>query len=358
MDVHVVAASELTPEHLTAWDRIQRADPTLSSPYFRPEFTLAVEARRGGVEVAVLEAEGRPVGFLPFQRGSWGRARPVGYPLNDFQGWIVSGEAGIDPLALLRRCRLKSLRFDHWLTSQAAWQPFHCVTARSPYMDLTGGFQPYQAARGAHGSEELKQVLRKIRKCQREVGPVRLEQHTTQPEVFETLVGWKTQQCRSTGVASALDVPWIRGLLADLCQRTDAALRGQLSALYIGDRLAAVHLGLRSYEVLHWWFPAYDIEFGKRSPGLMMLVELAQASHEMGLRRIDLGKGEQTYKSNLMTGATLLAEGSVDTRPWSRWMWRRWLAAKDSIRGSRWRGPAHRVNRLLSQTRVWLGAND
>jgi CelD/BcsL family acetyltransferase involved in cellulose biosynthesis len=225
-------------------------------------------------------------------------------------------------------------------------------------MDLSSGFDAYRLARGAGGSEELKQVLRKNRKCQREVGDVRLEHHTSRPEVFESLVAWKTGQCRSTGVASALDVSWIRGLLKDLCQRTEAELHGQLSALYVGDRLAAVHLGLRSHGVLHWWFPAYDAQFGKYSPGLMLLVGLAQSATSSGLARIDLGRGEQTYKSNLMSGATLLAEGSVDTRPWSRWMWQRWLAAKNRIRGSRWRGPAHRVNRLLSQTRVWLGAHD
>jgi CelD/BcsL family acetyltransferase involved in cellulose biosynthesis len=358
MEVHVVPAGELTPGHLAAWDRIQRSDPTLHSPYFRAEFTQAVAARRGGVEVAVLNESGRHVGFLPYQRGRWGRGRPVGFPLNDFQGWIVMGEAALDPLGLLQACRLKSLRFDHWLASQVSWQPFHCVTARSSYIDLSAGFAAYQAARSAGGSEELKHVLRKERKCQREVGAVRVEHDSRSAELFEALVAWKTQQCRSTGVASALDVSWIRSLLFDLWQREDPALRGQLSALYIGDRLAAVHLGVRSFDVLHWWFPAYDAQFGKYSPGTMLLVEMTRAAESIGLRRIDLGKGEQEFKRNLMTGATLVAEGSVDTLSWSRWMWRSWLTAKDRIRGSRWHGAAHRVNRLLSQTRVWLGASD
>lgn len=358
MNVQVVPARELTPEHVAAWDEIQQANPALRSPYFRPEFTQAVAALRGGVEVAVLRQDGRIAGFLPFQRGRLGRARPVGFPLNDFQGWIVGDDFQMEPLKLLEACRLRSLRFDHWLASQSAWQPYGCVTARSPYIDLSAGFPAYQVARGANGSEELKQVLRKTRKCQREIGPVRLEQHTSETDVLDTLLAWKTQHCRQTGVASALDVPWIRQLLRDLWQRGDERLRGQLSALYVGDKLAAVHFGLRSCDVLHWWFPAYDAQFGKYSPGTMLLVEMAKAAESIGLRRIDLGKGEQEFKINLMTGATLLAEGSVDTLGWSRWMWRGWLAAKDRIRGSRWRGAAHRVNRLLSQTRVWLGASE
>ena len=41
-------ASQLTPEQVQAWSRLQREDPAVDSPFFRPEFTQAVAAIRAG----------------------------------------------------------------------------------------------------------------------------------------------------------------------------------------------------------------------------------------------------------------------------------------------------------------------
>ena len=42
MNVTVVRANELSPEHLSRWSMLQEADPQLASPYLCPEFTVAV----------------------------------------------------------------------------------------------------------------------------------------------------------------------------------------------------------------------------------------------------------------------------------------------------------------------------
>ena len=54
--------------------------------------------------------------------------------------------------------------------------------------------------------------------------------------------------------------------------------QGVLSGLYIGEKLVAAHFGMRSRRVLHWWFPAYDPELGKYSPGAQLLLELSRAA--------------------------------------------------------------------------------
>jgi CelD/BcsL family acetyltransferase involved in cellulose biosynthesis len=64
--------------------------------------------------------------------------------------------------------------------------------------------------------------------------------------------------------------------------------------------------------VLHWWFPAYDRKFSQYSPGIILLLRMAQALALDGVRAIDLGKGEARYKSALMTGAVELREGFVE----------------------------------------------
>jgi hypothetical protein len=125
------------------------------------------------------------------------------------------------------------------------------------------------------------------------------------------------------------------------------AFSGVLSALYVGNRLAAVHLGMRSFGVLHFWFPAYDPELGKYSPGLVLLVEMARAAAALGIRRIDLGRGNERYKRSLMSGAIPLAEGAVDLRPAAALLQRGWLHMRESLRGSLLHLPARYVVRSI-----------
>src|SRR5262249_60202139 len=64
--VTVVRAAELTSQHVDAWSRIQRGNPVLDSPFFRPEFVQQVARFRSDVEVAVLECDGQAIGFFAF----------------------------------------------------------------------------------------------------------------------------------------------------------------------------------------------------------------------------------------------------------------------------------------------------
>jgi CelD/BcsL family acetyltransferase involved in cellulose biosynthesis len=79
--------------------------------------------------------------------------------------------------------------------------------------------------------------------------------------------------------------------------------------------LVAAHFGIRSRRIWHWWFPAYDREFARYSPGLILLVEMMRAAEGLGLERIDLGRGEALYKRRLMTGAATVYSGCVETGP-------------------------------------------
>ena len=87
---------------------------------------------------------------------------------------------------------------------------------------------------------------------------------------------------------------------------------GMLSSVYAGDRLAAVHFGMRSHAVWHWWFPTYDLDLDKYSPGLILLLELARQAPGLGLIRLDLGRGHARYKTAFASGATPLIEGSIE----------------------------------------------
>lgn len=313
MHIEVVKPADLTPDQIAAWSGLQAGDARFRSPFFRPEFTLAVGAVRKDVEVAILEDQQRLVGFFPYQRGPGNVAAPVGGRFSDYQGVVVRGDLIWHPQELLKACCLAAWNFDHLLAGQLPLAAFHRRQSSSPYMDVSQGFAVYRATRENKHSNEISEVLRKGRKVGRDIGPLRLETNC-QPAVLETLLSWKRAQYRRTGVVDVLEPEWTRALLNHVMSCQTSAFAGMLSAIYFGDRLASIHFDMRSNDTLHGWFSAYDSELSRHSPGSLHLLELARAAESLGLRTIDLGKGDEYYKRRLMTAATPLAEGFVDRR--------------------------------------------
>jgi CelD/BcsL family acetyltransferase involved in cellulose biosynthesis len=122
----------------------------------------------------------------------------------------------------------------------------------------------------------------------------------------------------------------------------------------VGDRLAAVNLCMRSNHVLHSWFPAYDVEFSKYSVGLILLVETARAAESLGIKRIDLGKGDEPYKRDFMSGATMVAEGSVERSPLTYRARSGWHHAREYVKASPLADSARRLARWLRPAHAWL----
>jgi CelD/BcsL family acetyltransferase involved in cellulose biosynthesis len=348
----VIPAKELSSDLVAAWSDLQRADPNVDSPFFRPEFTQAVAAVRDDVEVAVLEDGGAVVGFFPFQRGKDKIGRPVGGRLSDFQGVVARRDYAIDPPQLLHGCGLRAWYFDHLIAAQGAFAPFHWTGAGSPYIDISRGYDAYVAERRAAGGADVMQAINKKKRSERQLGPVRVVLETTDRGVLEKLIAWKSQQYERTQVTSVFAFPWVVALIERLLETPPTAdFGGMLSALYLGDTLVAAHFGMRSGRVVHWWFPAYDAELSKYSPGAQMLLELAGAAASLGCERIDLGAGEEPYKLSFMSGSLAVAIGSVDRRPATRTARRLWHHTKRWVRGSSFRAPASVPWRLIRNLR-------
>jgi CelD/BcsL family acetyltransferase involved in cellulose biosynthesis len=330
MNVEVIAASELTSAHYQRWQELRQSNPDLLSPYFHPEFTAATARAHHDVDVAVIEKGGEPVGFFPFHRRRFGLARPVGDLLSDYHGIIAAQDARFDARRLLRASNLTVWPFDHALACQTTFQPFAQTKTRSPIVDLRNGFQAYVDARKKAGSNRISQMQRKARKLAREVGPVRLDTHVDDSEVLDQIIRWKSEQCRRANIHDCFsDEPAVR-LVRNIASTKVDGFEGLVSVLYVGDSIAAAHMGMRSKGVLHWWFPTYQHSLSKYSPGSILLMLLAEEMAKLGVVTLDLGKGESPYKAAFMTGAVPLIEGVVDV-PSAPAMIRR-----ARIRGERW----------------------
>jgi CelD/BcsL family acetyltransferase involved in cellulose biosynthesis len=107
-------------------------------------------------------------------------------------------------------------------------------------------------------------------------------------------------------------------LLRRLLHAESDALQGQLSALYAGSELVAVHYGLRRGNVLHSWFPAYSAMYSKYSPGMEMFLQLARHAPNEGVQLLDFGYGAEPFKTKLANQCYTVKCGTVDLVPWRR----------------------------------------
>lgn len=323
MRINVIPAKDLSDAHAERWGTLQCADPGTDSPFFRHGFTRAVAAVRDGIEVAILEQDGQPVGYFPFQRRHDNVGRPVAGPLSDFHGLILRAGQTVDAYQLLKACGLSAWHFRELVISQPTFQPHYWFLDKSPCIDTSLGFEAYQQQRRQAGSQSVKKTLQKLRKLEREVGPVRFEMETKDRAVLRTLMDWKAAQLRKARHFDLFSLAWTRRLFENLLDLQSIECSGTISALYVADELQAAFYSLRSNRVLHVWIVAYSPKLAKYSPGYQLLVKMIESAPGRGIDRIDLGRGNERFKASFATGAIPVAEGSVDSRPAVRAM--RWV---------------------------------
>jgi CelD/BcsL family acetyltransferase involved in cellulose biosynthesis len=241
---------------------------------------------------------------------------------------------------LFEGCGLTTWRFSHLPAGQELFRPYHWREAPSPYIDLSRGFDAYCQERRRAKSPEVGQALKKMRKAQNQIGLLRLEADTGDDGVFRWLLQRKSDQYLRTKRPDALAFPWVTGLLEWIRRQRGGAFSGMLSALYLGDRLAAAYFGMRCRGVLHSWFVSYDLELRQYSPGLVLFLKLAEIAPSLGIHRIDLGKGPEEFKLGLMSGASRVAEGAVELRRLARTLRQGWFRTREWVRATPLRGVA------------------
>ncbi|HND53901.1 MAG TPA: GNAT family N-acetyltransferase [Pirellulaceae bacterium] len=375
----------MTAKELARWSELQQQDPTRASPFFRPEFAQLAGRQFESSRVAVWHDDGEPVAFFPFQTDGARHGAPIGDVYCDFQGLVAARGFELTDDDLVADCDLRSFRFHHFVEDSPLFRGHDFRTWESPYIDLEGGFEIYRDERKRAGSGALAYAAQRQRKLEREVGPVRVELNCTEESVFRRLIEWKSDQYVARGAPNYVAAPearrflesvWREGLARRFSdydvttqpsdsrlgagrsheqqsqvqrsyeQRTDRRLfDGPLAALYAGSTLVAVHLGLRSGRVLHYWFPAYNTEFATYSPGMLLLVRLLETAQSEGIARVDLGRGDEAYKLRLMNGVATVREGAYDTGVVRSTLRRGWYATRRMISASPLGNPARTLVR-------------
>ncbi len=348
--IEILNANELSESDWAFWRECHLCNPALDSPYFHPQFVRELLGIGRRVCVAVVSTAGQAAILFPFEQNRI-VGRPAGWPMCDFQSPISMPSAGFDLEEFMRATGLKAYLFDHILVARKEFRPFFERVVPSPYMEVAGGLEGYKSRLTDRNKVTLSDTLRCMRKAVRELGPLRLEFLSADEALLEQLIAWKREQHARTRANDLLGRAEQRAYLSDLLKLRDPEFRGALSGLWAGERLLAIHMGMMARGILHWWFPAYDRNFANYSPGRLMLAKLTEEAPAHGLLRIDLGKGDDAYKLKAMTGATMVAEGYIETRPFQRWLRSRRRASVTILRASAAYQIARTVKRrLLGET--------
>lgn len=319
--------SELSAEEQAAWLGFMAATPSLRRAFFAPGFAAACEQAHGRARVAVLRQGGEICGFFPFQyAGPWhqrvGLGERIGGELCDNAGLIARPGVRLDPATLLGLCRLGGLFMSHLGEDQHArgltvadWRIGHRI-------DLAQGSAAYFAALAAANRPFLLDTERRHRRMEKEYGPPEVTV-TTRPSAGElaALIAAKRAQYARTEVGDPFADPAHRRLVHLLAERDDAACTPMLSTLTAGGRVLARHFGLMYAGVLSYWFPVYDRDASKVSPGRLLLWHTIRAADAHGIRLIDRGEGDTQAKRDFSTGEQRFGRAS-----WHAGGWRGMLA--------------------------------
>lgn len=303
MPIEVVKALDLSPADIARWAELQRGQTRLDSPFLSPHWTLAVARAKGekGGEVKVAmarDAAGQVQAFMP-ARVRHDVAMPVGSPMCDYQALISAPGVAIDPRELLSRLGAARIDFCHLLADDVTLARHGRGRADSWIVEVGGGYDAYAAEKKAQGVGLLKDIEKKRRKAEREVGPTIFTAMSDARADFDQLIAWKRAQLLATGQTDLFKTAWVNRLVEDVFQRRDPSFGGGLYTLHIGDQLAAVQLHLRGEHTIHGWLIAHNPDLERYSPGLMLFQDILRSMDGGPYSRLDLGTGDYRFKREL-----------------------------------------------------------
>lgn len=303
--VEMLGVDALLADHWALWNRMRLANPALSSPYFRPEFTRIAAEVTPGARVAVLHRGGDVVGFFPHQtRG--GAIQPLAAPLNDYHGIISLPETAPTLNHVADLLGGNRLNVSGWVGPGGAGQVREAVMSVLP----EEGFEPWYAERRTTQGKYFKDKERARRSLEAELGPVRVELGLRDPALLTKVIDLKRDQYRRSGLHDVFACGWTVRLLEAL-MRADGDFGASIAALWAGDRLCALEYSLHADSHYHFWFPAYVPGLARCSPGVLLSLETMRQGSELGYRVFDFGFGGEHYKKYFCNASQSLHEAVI-----------------------------------------------
>ena len=311
MRIEVVRPGELNGGDQKAWSALLAARPQMSSPFLTPAWARAVE-RAGGpddVRVAMIEDREGLKGVFAARCGVL-TALPVGAPLNDRQAVVCDGPLDLEPAALLVALGVHRYDFSHMYAADSVFGSRAQGVQQSYAVDVSGGWEAFEQGRRDAGTDILKDTAKKMRRIERDLGPVMFTALSRSRADFEKLIDWKRAAYFRTRQTDVLATEWVRRLLNELFESRDPDFGGALMTLHFGDKLAAAQFNVRGRDELHSWFIGHVEAFERCSPGLVLFHEMLRwMAAESPLKRLELGPIAYRFKDRLANAPHPVAHG-------------------------------------------------
>ena len=311
----IVSPESLREAELTAWRRIQGSNPALGSAFYSATFTRAAAAARLDVRVCVIESEGAPLAFFPYQfRGRAQRflkaAEPVGGSMSDFFGLVAPPGFKVEVPALLSMAHLSAIIFRNLPEEELSFG----IGGEQPELgyriEIGSNARDYWAQLRRQNESLAREIERRERRILEALGPLDFKFDVADREhELARLIAMKRAQYRETGVPDALAEPKHRQLLRLLARSAEVDCAGSLATLHAGGQWVASHFGLRCGKTLHYWFPVFNPAFTKFGPGHLLLKHVIDGCVAAGIRTIERGAGQQSHKSAYISVPRLYYRG-------------------------------------------------
>ncbi|HWQ86236.1 GNAT family N-acetyltransferase [Brevundimonas sp.] len=306
LKVDIVKVDALDEGAWADWRAMLAADPSLNSPYFRPEFAQVAGRISPDAAVAVFSRGGRTVGFFPHQRRG-GAMQPLAAPMNDYHGIIAfPGQAPSleEAAAVLGATRLNVTA---WVGETGLGED-----RRTVQVELgEGGYDGWYADRRSNQGKFFKDKERARRSMEAELGPLRVERGLRDPVLLDWLIELKRDQYRRTARHDIFACGWTADLLHALLKEDRDGFGASMAGLWAGDRLTAIEYSLHAGDQYHFWFPGYDPALARCSPGILLSMDTMRLASELGYRTFDFGFEGEHYKKYFCNGARIVREAVI-----------------------------------------------
>lgn len=161
--------------------------------------------------------------------------------------------------------------------------------------------------------ESVQQSLREKKSLRRDAaalarsGELRLVHRQTAEEVAKALPAFfqaHVARFRAKGATSNIAQAERQAFLSELAQLLGDAGWMRFSCLMAGEHELAWNYGFEYAGSWFWYQPTFDTAYRKYFPGFCMLaMMIKEASERESVQRVDLGLGDENYKTRLATGA-------------------------------------------------------
>ncbi|WP_292056216.1 MULTISPECIES: GNAT family N-acetyltransferase [unclassified Brevundimonas] len=310
LSVEIRNLADLSAEEGVQWNKWARADPDLSSPYFRWEFARTAGPICPGSAVAVFKRDGRIVGYYPHQRRG-GTVQPLAAPMNDYHGVIGPREdkpSMQEAAALIGAPRFAAAA---WIgEAPQAMLRNHSVVSVVPD---EGGFDAWYARRRKAFPKYFKDKERSRRGLDGAFRAVEIEIELHDHALLKRLIIEKSEQYRRTGHHDIFACGWTGDVLHALMDcRGEDGFGASMAVLRVDGRVVAMEYSMHAGRHFHLWFPVYEQEVARWSPGIVLTQETIRLGSERGYRIFDYGVGVGgNYKKYYDDGGLVTVEGVV-----------------------------------------------